>query len=36
MGVQIGDNRLVITTGPTTFNIDLSKDVDNNLKNEIN
>ena len=32
----IKDNKLVITTEPKTIHFDLSKDVDNNLKHEIN
>ena len=35
-GVVIKDNKLVITTEPKTIHFDLSKDVDNNLKHEIN
>ena len=35
MGVHIGDNQLVITAEPKTIHFDLSKDVDNNLKHEI-
>ena len=35
-GVVIKDNKLVITTEPKTIHFDLSEDVDNNLKHEIN
>ena len=35
MGVNIEDNRHVITTEPKTFHFDLPKDLDNNLKHEI-
>ena len=31
----MGDNRLVITTEPKFFHLDLPKDVDINLKHEI-
>ena len=33
--MQIGDNKLVVTTGHNTFHFDLPKDVDKNLKHEI-
>ena len=36
MGVHNGDNKRVVTTEPKTIHFDLSKDVDNNLKHEIN
>ena len=36
MGVPIGDNKVVITTKPETICFDLPKDVENNLKHEIN
>ena len=35
MGVHIGDNKLVITTGPRTFYFDLPKDAGINLKHNI-
>ena len=35
MGVYIKDNKLVIITEPKTIYYELSKDVDNNLKHEI-
>ena len=36
MGVYIEDNKLAATTELKTFNFDLPKNVDNNLKHEIN
>ena len=33
--VHIGDNKIMITIGPKTFYFDLPKDVDKNLKYEI-
>ena len=36
MGVHIEDNKLAATTELKTFNFDLPKNVDNNLKHEIN
>ena len=35
MGVHIEDNKPVIRIKPKTIRLDLSKDVDNNLKYEI-
>ena len=35
MGVHIDSNKLVIITEPKAIHFDLSKDVDNNLKHEI-
>ena len=35
MGVYLRDNKLVITTEPKTFHFNLPKDVDTNLKHEI-
>ena len=35
MGAHIGDSKLVITTEPKTIHFDLPKDVDKNLKYEI-
>ena len=35
MGVHIGDNKLVISTEPKTIHFDLSRNVDKNLKLEI-
>ena len=35
VGVHIGDNKLVVTTGRKTFHFDLHKDVVKNLKHEI-
>ena len=35
MEAHIGDNKIVITIKPKTFYFDLSKDVDNNLKDEM-
>ena len=35
MGVPIEDNKIVITIEHKTFHFDLPKDVDNNLKHEI-
>ena len=34
MGTHVGDNKLVIIIEPKTFCFNLSKDVDNNLKQE--
>ena len=35
MGVHAGDNKLVITAEPKTIHFDLTKDVYNNLKDQI-
>ena len=35
MEVRIRDKRLAITTEPKVIHFDLSKDIDNNLKHEI-
>ena len=35
MGVHIRGNKLTITAEPKTIHFDLSKDVDNSLKHEI-
>ena len=35
MRLHIEDNKLVLITQPKTIHFDLSKDVDNNLKYEI-
>ena len=35
MGEHIGDNKLVVKAGHKTFYFDLPKDVDRNLKHEI-